>query len=141
MLNEGMKVSVCDINENVGKNFPEDILEDQKNKVVFCKCDVSSESEFRAAFDKTIKTFGRIDLLINNAGILNEHEWKRVIDVNFVGVINGIHLAFEYMGIDKGGCGGTVINTGSNAAFEPIPLAPVYSGCKHGVIGLTRNYG
>ncbi|XP_035205910.1 15-hydroxyprostaglandin dehydrogenase [NAD(+)]-like [Stegodyphus dumicola] len=58
-----------------------------------------------------------------------------------VGVINGIYLAFEYMGIDKGGSGGTVINTGSNAAFEPIPLAPVYSGCKHGVIGLTRNYG
>ncbi|XP_035221581.1 15-hydroxyprostaglandin dehydrogenase [NAD(+)]-like [Stegodyphus dumicola] len=91
LLNEGMKVSICDINENVGKNFHEDILEGQKSKVIFCKCDVSSESEFRAAFDKTIKTFGRIDLLINNAGILNEHEWKRVIDVNFVSTLK-LHM-------------------------------------------------
>lgn len=141
LFHNGLKVLICDIDEGSGKSFIDELSDDFKSKVVYQKCDVSSYEELKAAFKKARSTFGGIDVVINNAGILNESQWKRMIEVNFIGVINGIQLAFEFMGRNNGGTGGVIINTGSNAGLRGFDLAPIYSGCKHGVIGLTRSYG
>jgi len=141
LLKKGMKVCLCDIQDIPAKQFIASLANEYKDKIVFQKCDVSSMNDFKDAFEKTLQVFGRIDLVINNAGILNEQEWKKTIEINFIGVINGIQLAFQYMGTDKNGAGGHIINTGSNTGFEPFYLGPVYGATKHAVVGLTRNYG
>jgi len=66
---------------------------------------------------------------------------EKMIDVNFIGVIYGINLAFEYMGTNNGGSGGFVINTASNAGLIGFDLAPIYSATKHAVVGLTKSFG
>ncbi|XP_042903104.1 15-hydroxyprostaglandin dehydrogenase [NAD(+)]-like isoform X2 [Parasteatoda tepidariorum] len=94
-----------------------------------------------AAFDKTIEVFGKIDIVVNNAGIQDEHNWKYTIEVNLMAVIQGVKLAFQYMGVDKGGKGGSVVNTASIAGLIEIPLSPAYCATKHAVVGLTKSYG
>ncbi|CAL1285768.1 unnamed protein product [Larinioides sclopetarius] len=141
LLNKGMKVCICDINQDLTNQFIETLPDTQKSNIIFTKCDVSLFSEFKTTFEKVQSAFGKIDLLVNNAGLVDEHDWERMVGVNFVGVIHGIKLAFHYMNKNEGGHGGFVINIGSNAGFEPFELAPVYAGCKHGINGLTKSYG
>ncbi|GFW76280.1 15-hydroxyprostaglandin dehydrogenase [Trichonephila clavipes] len=57
------------------------------------------------------------------------------------GVVYGTQLAFEHMSIEKGGHGGYIINTASEAGLEPSFLAPVYCATKHAVVGLTKSFG
>jgi len=57
------------------------------------------------------------------------------------GVIRGTLLAFRFMGKDRGGSGGVVINTGSNVCMQPYVSVPIYTATKHAIIGFTRAYG
>ncbi|GFS84311.1 15-hydroxyprostaglandin dehydrogenase [Nephila pilipes] len=141
LLNIGMKVCVCDILEEQVREFIESLPAAQRNNIVFQKCDVSSFEEFKNAFDKVISTFGRIDMLVNNAGIINEKNFQKMIEVNFHGVVYGTHLAFEHMSIEKGGQGGYIVNTASEAGLDPSHLVPVYCATKHAVVGLTKSLG
>ncbi|KAF8781906.1 15-hydroxyprostaglandin dehydrogenase [NAD(+)] like protein [Argiope bruennichi] len=141
LLNIGMKVCISDILEDTAKEYMDSLPENHKNNVIFQKCDVSSLADFKNAFDRVISEFGRIDMLINNAGVFNEQNYMKCIEVNFIAVVNGTRLAFEHMDINKGGHGGHVINTSSEAGLDPMPLAPVYVGTKHAVVGYTRSIG
>ncbi|KAG8193763.1 hypothetical protein JTE90_005059 [Oedothorax gibbosus] len=141
LLDHGMKVCICDIKSEPSEDYIKKLSEEKKSNLMFQKCDVTSFSDFNDAFEKVVAHFGRIDVVVNNAGIFIESDWKKMIEVNFIGVIHGIKLAFQFMNANNGGHGGIVINTGSNTSFEPLELGPVYSGCKHGVLGLTRSYG
>ncbi|GFR13663.1 15-hydroxyprostaglandin dehydrogenase, partial [Trichonephila clavata] len=141
LLNVGMRVCICDIQEDPAIEFIENLSAEHKNNIIFQKCDVSSFSDFKNAFDKVISTFGRIDVLINNAGILNEQNFQRTVEVNLIGVIHGTLLAFEYMDISKGGQGGHIINTASITGLGPLYIAPVYSATKHAIVGYTRSLG
>ncbi|GIY12430.1 15-hydroxyprostaglandin dehydrogenase, partial [Caerostris darwini] len=93
------------------------------------------------AFDKTIATFGTLDVLINNAGMFNETKYQDMININFIAVVRGTLLAFEHMNKLTGGKGGYVINTSSEAGLDPFPMAPVYTATKHAVVGLTKSLG
>ncbi|GIY28778.1 15-hydroxyprostaglandin dehydrogenase [Caerostris extrusa] len=141
LLNEGTKVCICDINDLAARKFVETLPDILQNNIIFEKCDVSSFSALEAVFEKVISIFGKIDIVVNNAGVLDEHNWRLVIDVNCIGVINGVKLAFHYMNKNSGGQGGFVVNTGSNTGFEPFELGPIYAACKHAINGLTRSYG
>jgi hypothetical protein len=57
------------------------------------------------------------------------------------GVIRGTLLALRFMGKDRGGRGGTVINTGSNVSLRPYVSTPIYTATKHAIVGFTRSYG
>ncbi|XP_015929916.1 15-hydroxyprostaglandin dehydrogenase [NAD(+)] [Parasteatoda tepidariorum] len=141
LLKEGMKICLCDVSENAAEDFIKKLPENLKENIFFQKCDVTSFNDFKDAFDKTIERFGQINLVVNNAGIMNEQEWKKTIEVNMIGVIHGIQLAFLYMGTDNGGSGGDVINTSSRMGFKSGPFTPVYCATKYAVIGLTKSYG
>ncbi|KAK7925724.1 hypothetical protein WMY93_008034 [Mugilogobius chulae] len=96
------------------------------------------EEQIKAAFQKTVDAFGGIDVVCNNAGVLNESEWEKTVSINLVGMIRVAYVALEHMNKQRGGRGGVVVNTASLAGLGPLPSCPVYTATKHGVIGFTR---
>jgi NAD(P)-dependent dehydrogenase (short-subunit alcohol dehydrogenase family) len=106
--------------------------------------DVRDGEAFTAAFDAAWRDFGGIDLLINNAGIgaaadardMTAELWRRVVEINFMGVIHGCHAAWPRMAAAGGG---QVVNIASAFGLLPGPLYAAYSATKHGVVGLSRS--
>ncbi|XP_029304310.1 15-hydroxyprostaglandin dehydrogenase [NAD(+)]-like [Cottoperca gobio] len=139
LMQNGAKVALLDVNKTAGDSLKE-ALDKQygQEKTMFLCCNVESEEQIKAAFQKTAETFGKIDILCNNAGMLNESTWEKTISINLVGVIRGTYLALEHMSKLSGGQGGVIINTASMAGLGPLPSCPVYTATKHGVVGFTR---
>lgn len=107
--------------------------------------DVSRWADWDAGTTAVLERFGRLDVLINNAGIsgpqmmvdeYDEEEWDRVVAVDLKGVWLGIRAAFPHM---RATGGGAIINVGSTAAFVGYPKLSAYTASKHGVIGLTKS--
>jgi len=108
--------------------------------------DVSDTASVDGLFNATVKAFGRIDLLFNNAGLnapgipfedLTAAQWQSVIDVNLTGVFLCAQAAFRRMKAQTP-MGGRIINNGSISAHSPRPDSAPYTATKHGVTGLTK---
>ncbi|MDH1086570.1 SDR family oxidoreductase [Pantoea brenneri] len=105
--------------------------------------DVTLEEDVKALVDAAVKQWGRIDVLINNAGVMplstldqaKVSEWNQMIDVNLRGVLHGIAAALPYMKAQKSG---QIINTASVAAHLVFPASAVYSATKYAVRALTE---
>lgn len=139
LLKNGAKVVLLDVNESAGKSLVEAHNKQYgQERTLFLYCNVESEEQIKAAFQKTVETFGGIDILCNNAGILNEEEWEKTVSINIEGVIRGTYLALEHMSKLNGGRGGVIINTASMAGLGPLLSCPVYTATKFGVVGFTR---
>ncbi len=109
--------------------------------------DVSDPASVRALFEKTRETFGRLDLLFNNAGMgapsilledLSHEQWKAVVDVNLTGVFLCTQEAFRIMK-SQSPMGGRIINNGSISAHAPRPNSAPYTATKHAITGLTKS--
>ncbi|XP_038564908.1 15-hydroxyprostaglandin dehydrogenase [NAD(+)]-like isoform X2 [Micropterus salmoides] len=139
LLQNGAKVALLDVNETEGKKLMEALKREYGlERTLFHICDVESEEQIKAAFQKTAETFGGIDILCNNAGIANETAWEKTVSINLVGVIRGTYLALEHMSKLSGGRGGIIVNTASITGLSPVLSFPVYTATKHGVVGFTR---
>uniref|UniRef100_A0A3B3IML3 15-hydroxyprostaglandin dehydrogenase n=1 Tax=Oryzias latipes TaxID=8090 RepID=A0A3B3IML3_ORYLA len=139
LLRSGAKVSVVDINQSCGDVCKSELdAEFGGDNCAFIQCDVTDGHALRDAFQKTVELFGRLDIVINNAGINNEKNWEKTIDVNLTSLIKGTYLGLEHMSREHGKRGGTIVNVSSMAAFLHSPHQPVYTATKHGVIGFTR---
>ena len=108
--------------------------------------DVSDPAAVKALFDATVKTFGRVDVLFNNAGVsapgvlledLTLAQWKNVVDINFTGMFLCLQQAFRVMKAQTPR-GGRIINNGSISATTPRPNSIAYTSTKHAVKGLTK---
>jgi NAD(P)-dependent dehydrogenase (short-subunit alcohol dehydrogenase family) len=106
-------------------------------------CDVARYWEVEAAIAASVKTFGRLDVLINNAGMIDPmaritdvdpDAWGQLIDVNVKGVLHGIRAASPAM---IAGGGGTIINISSGAATNPLEGWSAYCASKAAVLMLT----
>ncbi len=115
-------------------------------KAVAIACDVRSEASCAALVDRTVETFGTLDIFVNNAGIgyimkpileTEASEWEAVIGVNLSGAFYGTKHAARAMIAD--GRGGRIINIASQAAKSGFPHMVPYCSSKHGMIGLTRS--
>ncbi|KAK2828064.1 hypothetical protein Q5P01_019098 [Channa striata] len=139
LLHNGAKVVLLDVNESAAKTLVENLSKQYgQDRTLFLSCNVESEEQLKAAFEKTVDTFGGIDILCNNAGILNENEWEKSVSINLLGVIRGTYVALQHMNKLSGGRGGVVVNTASMAGLGPLITCPVYTATKHGVVGFTR---
>ncbi|KAH0946942.1 hypothetical protein HN011_001222 [Eciton burchellii] len=142
LLNQGAKVAICDINTEEGEKLVETLAAKYgKDRVIFSQCDVTDYPQFEESFQTTIAEFGHIDIVINNAGIMNDRFWELEVDINLNGVIRGTLLAQRFMGTDRGGQGGIVINTGSNVSVNPYVSVPIYSATKAAIVSFTRAFG
>jgi NAD(P)-dependent dehydrogenase (short-subunit alcohol dehydrogenase family) len=108
--------------------------------------DVTDPGQVRALFDATVKAWGRVDLLFNNAGMglgqtlledITDEDWKKVVDTNLNGMFYGIREAFRVMKAQSP-MGGRIINNGSISAHAPRPNSIAYTATKHAVTGLTK---
>jgi NAD(P)-dependent dehydrogenase (short-subunit alcohol dehydrogenase family) len=115
-------------------------------KSLVVTADVSDPVSVKALFARVLETFGRLDLLVNNAGIsspavpleaLSYEDWNRAIAINLGGVFLCTQEAFRIMKAQIPG-GGRIINNGSIAATSPRPHAAAYAAAKHAVTGLTK---
>jgi NAD(P)-dependent dehydrogenase (short-subunit alcohol dehydrogenase family) len=109
--------------------------------------DVTDPAAVRALFEKTRETFGRLDLLFNNAGTnvpavpledLTVEQWRGVIDVNLTGAFLCTQEAFRLMKAQTPR-GGRIINNGSISAHVPRPHSAPYTASKHAITGLTKS--
>ncbi|KAF6725152.1 15-hydroxyprostaglandin dehydrogenase [NAD(+)] [Oryzias melastigma] len=127
-LQNGAKVILLDVDELAGKSLKNDL--DQQfgeDRSLFMKCSVESNEDIKAALQSTIDTFGSINILCNNAGILKEDDWEKTVSINLGGVIRMTYAALEHMNKLSGGQGGVVVNTSSLAGIEPLSSCPAYS--------------
>lgn len=141
LLQAGAKVCVADYNVEVGEEAVKELnTKYGAGKAIFVKCDVTSQADMEAAFETTKKTFGGIDIVVNNAGVGGEADdnWERCIDINMKGTMRGIRLAMNYLSKENGGNGGTIINMASLAGVNPNPFSPTYGCTKAGIIHASR---
>jgi NAD(P)-dependent dehydrogenase (short-subunit alcohol dehydrogenase family) len=117
-----------------------------KGKAFAVPADVSKPEEVDALFDKTVKEFGRVDLLFNNAGrgypatLIDEiplDVWYDVVAANLTGSFLCARAAFRQMR-RQSPMGGRIINNGSISAYVPRPGSVPYTTTKHAISGLTR---
>ena len=141
---EGAAVAVAGIPETDVRETAR-LIEQDGGRALAVHCDVTSEDDVRAALDRTVETFGRLDVAFNNAGVEQSHtpladltteEWHRIVDVDLTGVF--LCMKHEIPLMQATG-GGAVVNTSSGAGVVGIAGQAGYAAAKWGVIGLTRS--
>ncbi|MGE3904734.1 MAG: SDR family oxidoreductase [Reyranellaceae bacterium] len=118
-----------------------------KGRTLIVPGDVGKPDDVKNIFAETKKTFGRLDLLFNNAGMgappinledLTYEQWKAVVDANLTGVFLCTQEAFRIMK-EQSPRGGRIVNNGSISAHAPRPNSAPYTATKHAVTGLTKS--
>jgi NAD(P)-dependent dehydrogenase (short-subunit alcohol dehydrogenase family) len=142
LVHEGAAVVVADLDESLGAETIK-ALEAKGGRAAFVKADITNEADSARMLHTAVDRFGRVDILYNNAGIglgrsnfqsVDVARWRRVLEVDLVGVILGCHLAAPIM--EKSG-GGVIVNTASMAGLYPFKEDPVYGAAKAGVVNFT----
>ena len=117
------------------------------SRTLIVQTDVGNPKSVRELFIKIRKTFGRLDLLFNNAGIsapavpleeISFDQWNAVVNVNLTGAFLCTQEAFRIMK-EQNPRGGRIVNNGSISAHVPRPFSSPYTATKHAITGLTRS--
>lgn len=141
---EGAAVVVADLKADTGQRIADE-LGVEGVRVLNMPTDVSSEAAVQQLVDRAVAAFGRVDIMVNNAGIgeqptpideRSDADWQRVIATNLSGVFYGIKHAARAMKAQ--GRPGVIINTSSILGLVAFNGAPAYTAAKHGVLGLTK---
>lgn len=119
------------------------LAEELGEGVAWRELDVTDGTDFDAFVEAAEAHFGRVDVLVNNAGVmplsplaaLKRDEWKRMVDVNIHGVLNGIAAVLPRFVAQRSG---HVVNVASVAAHMVMPTAAVYCATKHAVRAITE---
>ncbi|ARF73197.1 short-chain dehydrogenase [Kitasatospora albolonga] len=141
---EGARVVIADVLVEQGEALEKELRgEFGADAARFVRLDVGREEEWAAAVQVARDAFGKIDGLVNNAGILRFNElvntplaeFQQVVQVNLTGAFLGIRAVAPE--IEAAG-GGTIVNTSSYTGLTGMPLVGAYAATKHAVLGLTK---
>jgi NAD(P)-dependent dehydrogenase (short-subunit alcohol dehydrogenase family) len=141
---EGAKVVAADRNESLLRETLSS-LADMASSVASVRADVANENECRRMVETAVSTFGALDVLVNNAGIMDLTQpvgaldlevWRRVLAVNLDGPMFAMRAAVPLM-LAAGG--GAIVNIASVAGLGGGSAGAAYTASKHGLIGLTLN--
>jgi len=135
-ISEGAIVVLSDINQEAGEKAAREL------KSVFIKTDVAKVEEVQNLIDKTIEKYGRLDIMVNNAGIAltgsvldcSEENFDKTITINLKGVFFGI----KYAGLKMKEKGGVILNTASIAGLVGFAGSAAYCASKGAIVQLTR---
>lgn len=140
---EGARVVVADVDAVTGVETVRTIT-GAGGKATFIKADVSQDADVAALIVETVRAYGRLDILFNNAGVpqaftpveeVSAAMWDRIMAVNAKGVFLGCKHAVPVM---KRQGGGVIISTASTAALRPRPGSNAYAASKGAVVTLTK---
>jgi NAD(P)-dependent dehydrogenase (short-subunit alcohol dehydrogenase family) len=142
LLADGAAVCVSDLKQDATERFARTL----QGRVIAVAADVTNEEAVQNVVDYTFSHLGRVDIMVNNAGIgetavpIDEKpsaDWQRVIDTNLTSVFYGIKHAARVM--KRAGQGGAIINIASILGSVGFNGSPAYVAAKHGVLGLTKS--
>ena len=139
---KGAQLVIADISLSSAEETAKEMLANGVRTLAL-RLDVSKSEEVTAAFEKIVKEFGRIDVVINNAGItkdglilrMKEEDWDAVININLKGVFLCSKEAVKFMVKQRYG---RIVNIASVVAFMGNPGQANYSASKAGIVGLTK---
>ena len=137
MIKAGARVAIGDVLDDVGRRLARDL------DCFYVHLDVTDEASWAEALDATVKKYGKLDVLVNNAGIFNGKgveeatiaEWHRLVAVNLTGVVLGTRAALPHLKKSRG----CIVNTASIAGLVGSQLDPLYSLTKGGVTTFTKS--
>jgi 3(or 17)beta-hydroxysteroid dehydrogenase len=140
LAREGARVVITDVQEELGREAAKAIGGD----AVFVRHDVTDEDSWREVIAAALDRFGRLDVLVNNAGIIivvdiektSVEQWRKIMTVNAEGVFLGCKHAIPAM---RRSGGGSIINISSAAGLVGTPAFPAYSASKGAVRLLTKS--
>ncbi|KAK3096864.1 hypothetical protein FSP39_004131 [Pinctada imbricata] len=135
------QVCLSDVNPHILESTCTELREKYgQDKVHYQVCDVRDDAQVEDLFSKAKSSFSKLDLVVNNAGVVDEQDWLKCIDINLNGVIRGSLQGIKHMKKENGGSGGTIVNVASLAGVVPVSYSPAYAASKHGVVGYTRSW-
>ena len=138
LAREGAQVILADIDTRAAE-----VAQGIGDRATFLPLNVAVERDWQEVIATTVKKFGRLDVLVNNAGVvkigaleaMSLEDWNRDLSVSLTGTFLGCKHALPAM---RAAGGGSIINMGSTAALIGIPGVPAYSAAKGGIRSLTR---
>ena len=144
LLAEGARVAICGLTDAKVRASAEKLGAAAKSEVLGVACDVGVEAQVIALVDATVSRFGRLDIVVNNAGMmvfkpleeLTDQDWRRVLDVDLLGAVHFTKQAFLRMKP-----GGAIVNVASVHAVMTSPLVAPYAAAKAAMLSLTRSAG
>jgi len=142
----GAKVVIVDLAEDLGNETLKQVKE-AGGDAIFVKADLTQEEDIKNYIEETIKTYGKIDILMNNAGWEGKitplvdyttETFDQVMALNVRGAFLGMRYALPYMYEQKSGA---IVNVASGAGFLGTPNMIAYGASKHALLGMTKTAG
>ncbi|WP_327314374.1 SDR family oxidoreductase [Streptomyces sp. NBC_01235] len=142
-LEEGARVLISDAHARRLKEHEGRLAGEFEGAVAGLPCDVTDETQVRALFDTAVRLHGRLDIVVNNAGLggtsdlvdMTDEQWSRVLDVTLNGTFRCTRAALRLM---RGTGGGVVVNNASVIGWRAQAGQAHYAAAKAGVMALTR---
>lgn len=139
---DGVRVVIVDLKEDKARAAADGIKQTGASDALAVACDVSDAAQVEAAVRTTLARFGRLDVMVNNAGLmsfkaipdLTTADWQRILGVDLLGAFHFIREAFLHMPQ-----GGAIVNVSSVHAIETEPLVAPYAAAKAALLSLTRS--
>ena len=143
LAGEGAKVTIADIDLNLAKKVVAEV-KGLGGSCIAVKTDVSKSQDVGNMVEETIRQFGSVDILVNDAGIgagamvqdLTEEDWDKVISINLKGTFLCCREAIKHM-IEKKS--GRIINFASGQWFRPSPMSAAYAASKGGIVSFSKS--
>jgi 3alpha(or 20beta)-hydroxysteroid dehydrogenase len=140
---EGARVVLADVADDPGKALAEELGAGDPDAAYYRHLDVTSEADWAGAVPEAVDAFGRLDVLVNNAGVLlfselsatSLEDYERVVRVNQFGTFLGMRAVVDVMA--RAG-GGSIVNSSSIEGLGGMPLLVAYSASKFAIRGMTK---